>query len=403
MFQRGVDPGNNGDGSSVLFTNGDYVDNNSTGPPFSAAGRADFIINDILEWTDTRIRLKVPSTDFEDGVHGPAATGKFKVRRGCGKETQSTEKLNIPYSLMNYRLTNDADVFELGLRNLNGSNGEQNGYVFQYSSDVLNGGSINVKNAFETALQTWCQETHIRFKTSSTLSPTMLGNPEDGVNSITLESVPGQAGLAVGNQYYKIDCEDSEEERTGYVLADLDFKVDPSFFQNGSQSRAIRVFEHELGHAHMINHAKCIASGSCIGPLMEAKGGTSIQTVDIDGAKRVFNTSKSIIESNSCFQNGMPIDVVPIASGECGFLNALNDLQTISFQVTPNPGNDLFLLENLPAAAQLLLVDFTGRKLLAKEIENTSTSLDLTNYPSGTYLLVVSTKESIGHYKIIKL
>ncbi|MCG8330469.1 MAG: hypothetical protein MI974_22410 [Chitinophagales bacterium] len=76
LFERGANPGMDGDGSSVLFYNGDFSPSSNpneppTQPEYIAAGKADFEFNNVLKWTDTEIKVKVPSSNYDGGSKGP--------------------------------------------------------------------------------------------------------------------------------------------------------------------------------------------------------------------------------------------------------------------------------------------------------------------------------------------
>ena len=65
VYHRTDTPGHGGTGSSVLFKNGDgYESPGSTEPEFIAASDTDIRFGGVLKWTDTEIKLRVPSTDY---------------------------------------------------------------------------------------------------------------------------------------------------------------------------------------------------------------------------------------------------------------------------------------------------------------------------------------------------
>ena len=84
--------------STVVFKNGDN-DND----PEMEAGSKDFEWDGVLHWSDTKIEIKVPSTDKEAGAEKPASTGTIKVKNTCDVSDKSETKLQIPYAILNVR------------------------------------------------------------------------------------------------------------------------------------------------------------------------------------------------------------------------------------------------------------------------------------------------------------
>lgn len=405
VFQRGADPGDDGTGSSVLFNNGDDHSNN---PDFIAAGKADFMIGGILKWTDTEIQVKVPSTDWKVGIHGPASTGRFKVRNGCNEEDiiGLFDNLKIPYALTNFRLENEGAAKRLGLRNNNGLSGGQDGYQFQMSANTdpsMTSWSINIPNAFNNGLTTWCNETEIRFKRKQGFIFTPL-SANDGVNQIIvaqLNTPNAEAGLIQGQAYFPIDCNgsDPEDEDGGFIMSDLDFMVDLEFAQTGSQSRAERVFEHEIGHGHNINHARCFGF-LCSGPLMEATAASGIKDVDVDGGNSIFDDSQTII-NNGC--TGSSVAPVAITSGSCGTLVAVDETSSLTPQILPNPTTGWVSIRQGDRILNWRVMNSTGQVLKSGKPSFSDFEVDFSMYPPGTYFLFVEGESEVGHFKIIKL
>lgn len=405
VFQRGADPGEGGTGSSVLFNNGDDHGNN---PDYIAAGKEDFMIGGVLKWTDTEIQVKVPSTDWQTGIHGPASTGRFKVRNGCNEEDISSaiNRLRIPYALTNFRLDDEGVAKRLGLRNNNGLTGEQDGYEFQYNANVNSPAwTINIPDAFEDALTTWCNETEIRFKRKEgTVFTQAVAN--DGVNVIVVGSIPtanAQAALIQGQAYFPIDCNgsDPEDEDGGFIMADLDFVVDNDFAlaMPGDQTRAQRVFEHEIGHGHNTNHARCFGF-ACSGPLMEATAETGIKDVDIDGGNEIFDDSE-IIVNNGC--TGSSVPPVPIETGNCGMLVADREEHKLNLLISPNPTTEKVLVRLGDQPFNWKVTNSTGQILSNGKAYISDFEIDFSGYPPGTYILLVEGETGIGQFKIVKL
>jgi hypothetical protein len=404
VFQRSTNPGESGTGSTVLFYNGDFVSGVGSTPEYIAASR-----EDILSWSDTEIKVKVPSTNYLQGSNGPASTGKIIVRNWCNKDDKSGDQLHIPYSLLNYRLKTDGVAKPLGLRNNNGLSGEQDGYVFSFNPNI-SAAVFNVKDAFRDALNTWCPETYIRFKTTDTPEPFITPTFNDGRNSIAIGSLgtPGaEAAVLTSLAYFSIDCNGStaNDEDGGFIMTDIDVIVHSAFAIDNTipYSRRKRVFEHELGHAHMLNHAHCFGGGmfGYSGPLMHPQGETEIKDVDISGGNRVFANSSKIINNNTCI--GTSLVPIPIQIGYCGDLVASQDIPNNFTKISPNPVSDWLLIKNANDFDNYSIYNSTGIRVINQFVPSSEFQVDLTLLKPGCYLLILEGDNNVSYSKIIKI
>ncbi len=401
VYERGADPGMSGTGSSVLFTNGDDHTNN---PQFIAAAQEDFRVGGILKWTDTEIQVKVPSTSHVIGINGPASTGKFRVRNRCNKVDESDDDLKIPYSLTNFRLGKEKVAKRLGLRNNNGLSGNQDGYEFQFGANVTSPAwVINIPKAFDDALSTWCDKTKIRFKrkVATTFAPVAAN---DGINHVivgALSTPNAQAALAQSQAYFPIDCQGSNpnDEDGGFIMSDLDIIINDDFATTGTQSRARRVLEHELGHGHCVNHARCFGT-LCGGPLMHPEATTGIKAVDVDGGNRIFDDSQEII-ANGC--TGASVPPVKIEKGGCGTLVANKEEHAFDLHIFPNPTADILWITRSEQPLSWTVSSASGQVIASGKSQLRDFEIDFSTYPPGTYLLFVSNDKGTGQYKIVKL
>ena len=142
---------------------------------------------------------------------------------------------------------------------------EQNadGYAFTYSTgiDVASNGNPNLdlRQGFENALNNWCANTDIKFKVNND-NAFIAPNPNDQINAIAIGNTStfnGIAALSQSQTYFSIECDD--EMNRGFIMTDFDITVSASYVNpnngNANQDRLQKLFEHELGHAHLINHA----------------------------------------------------------------------------------------------------------------------------------------------------
>ena len=74
----------------------------------------------------------------------------------------------------------------------------------------------------------------------------------------------------------------------------------------------------------------------------------------------------------------------------------------LKVQVFPNPVHDEFTIETPVKALNFSLLDFTGKFLQRGKVSAGKTTVNLSGYPEGTYLLKVNTDNSFRTFKIIK-
>ncbi|MGL5888987.1 MAG: T9SS type A sorting domain-containing protein, partial [Bacteroidia bacterium] len=76
------------------------------------------------------------------------------------------------------------------------------------------------------------------------------------------------------------------------------------------------------------------------------------------------------------------------------------DKLAFSMNVTPNPSTGVFMLSTAsPVNGSLQVIDVTGKQVYEAQLtaENSNYSIDLTNFASGIYMLIVNSDQ--GHYE----
>ena len=68
----------------------------------------------------------------------------------------------------------------------------------------------------------------------------------------------------------------------------------------------------------------------------------------------------------------------------------------------PNPVTDLLTISNTDVMSSVMVVDMLGRILSTKNVNDTETKIDLSNYPTGTYLVQVVVDSAVKTFKVIK-
>lgn len=68
----------------------------------------------------------------------------------------------------------------------------------------------------------------------------------------------------------------------------------------------------------------------------------------------------------------------------------------------PNPVTEMLTITNTEAMTAVKVGDMLGRVLMVREVNDIETKIDMSNYPTGTYLVQVSIDNAIKTFKVIK-
>ena len=386
----------------VSFENGD--EGGGFLPPATAE------VGDIISWSDTEIKVFVPSVTSGELFRRPACSGKIKVENDCGDDdfaeinnTNGNPELHIPYAVFNRRtdFAKAADLMTIADVHADG------GYVFHYSKNV----SPFLKTAFQQALDDWCAETDINFRISESDPKDdngmdiLTATPGDGFSTITVENIStGEGSLVVGTIYLKA-CVSESTGKVGWYMKELDIKID-----NGVSNfdLARDVFLHELGHAHMLQHSEnpnAFNVNSQYVMFHTVFGLTAPSTIkndDATGGKEVYNISSRILSNSGC-------DVSPITTGNCGFIiNTENVFQEQNISVLPNPNSGEFSVninDNFNGSEYWKIQNPAGVEVLRGNIEagnNIDVIINLErNMTAGIYTFSIVTEKGVKSQKIV--
>lgn len=101
---------------------------------------------------------------------------------------------------------------------------------------------------------------------------------------------------------------------------------------------------------------------------------------------------------------GMAVPVIKLMTVK--LINALNKLNADGiFTLSPNPVTDKLLLnytETIHPETNLTIFNFQGKKIVSQKLNNSQTTLDVSNFPSGIYLLEISDKNKTVSGKFVK-
>lgn len=211
------------------------------------------LASDYVSWTDTEIRVKVPSTTLT----GPSAgTGNIRVTNSDPATTTSSGVVTIPYAY-----TNVADGATLATAtseipnhiDLDGSGG----YTFRMNTGF--NANTPAKNAFLRAMQTWTCNTDMNWKMGPVTAVDTVAY--EGVNIVRFDSNDDElpAGVLGRCSSWYGGCGASSPYLWVVIEIDVVFD-DERTWQFGPADPAAGEIDfetvalHELGHGQQLNH-----------------------------------------------------------------------------------------------------------------------------------------------------
>jgi len=155
-------------------------------------------------------------------------------------------QMKFTYSLFNSRPRQFSEAYNMAVKGNSSPD-----ICFQFTDDT----SRWIIDQFENALNSWCNKTGINFSIGSSVSSSNALKVDDinvikhgGQNSST------GIGMAINGLYYNTICNSSE---VGWVFNEIDFIVYSGFGDPTTQEAQLRVvIRHELGHSHILAHAR---------------------------------------------------------------------------------------------------------------------------------------------------
>lgn len=378
---------------TVIFRDGDSQVNNANA--IMRAGEKDFEWNGVIHWTDEEIQVKVPSVDRDELVKKPASSGKINVVNDCGKSEHSDNSLLIPYGILNYRSASFARPRLVTLKSINNNEG----ICFNLSSDLPSWVLLELN----AALSDWCSETGINFFIGGTTNNNSIAIDNENVVSFTA-SGGGNGQIVVDPLFFSELC--IIDNKPVHVFTEIDLGIsfggtNPTFAQ---LAQLRETFKHELGHAHMLTHAKNF-SPDAGQYLMHPNGNLNgvIKASDSEGANLVFGNS-ALLADEGC--------ATPIGSGQCGnncspnSTEYLNKEAHLQFEVSPNPSNGIIRLSfnEIQEEGTISVIDIEGKIIKSEQIKILNSDYELIlPEEKGVYIIRFNSSDLSVHKKVLKL
>lgn len=259
---------------------------------------ANTIASDIVSWTDTKVRVKIPDE---------AGTGSVEIRDASGL-SKGSAPIVINYSVKNVSSnfylwpTDQRNRIELVDMN------NQGGYTFKFNNNAPAPGSSFFANdpamqAFARSVENWRCNTLVNWDVDFT--GTSEGHAGDNGSIILFQNLSGGTLGITTSRYAASANTGCSMEDTFWYLEEIDMRFDNSLsggyswnFGPGASNNFQFDFEsvalHELGHGHGMAHI--IAPGKVMNFLLNA--GTDIRNLSPeDISAGLFKMSHSIQEN----------------------------------------------------------------------------------------------------------
>ncbi|MBG8553140.1 matrixin family metalloprotease [Hymenobacter guriensis] len=205
--------------------------------------------SDYVSWTDTQIRVKVPSFSLEKNTAG---SGPVKVVSNTQEEALSAETLTVVYAVS----TVQASTNEIVRPNHINDN-DRGGYTFQPVANFTS--RAGAADAFRRALTTWRCQTGVNWELGTQRTGKVAD--EDDANSLGFDNENQLPARVLGRttSYYE-GCR-RPNGSVVFTVKEIDMVFDDAqswqfgpAAPTGNQFDFESVVVHELGHAQQLSH-----------------------------------------------------------------------------------------------------------------------------------------------------
>jgi len=409
------------DNARVMFKNANNGLNGGSYPPNGGPNAGGIQDYDKISWTNNEIKIKLPSiidsiTDPNNNnasVKVTPGSGKFKVRNRYNYETETLQKLLIPYGVAQ-AITSVTLPYGKHTVELSGSGGN-NGYTLHMHPDVETT-FPGAKAIIKKALKDWRCASGINWHLGNDTNLTLLN---DSINMIVLYTGGGlndpaqQAVLAVNTCF-------NGQTVHGAFIKNFDIKIDQTINWQVDSTGLLHLgkedfyhaFAHELGHAHTLKHSLDTITNDTLQGIMFSH----ILAGEVPALQRktVFNSPRAI--DGGQFVTANNLSGTPCAGTHtlvienCTAISVEEyDNANLNINHYPNPINNgnltvEFELEK-STNTYFFLYDNTGKLITQSSLvktKNVNYILPVDNLSNGIYYLQVIADSQRQTVKFIK-
>jgi hypothetical protein len=271
---------------------------------------------DYIQWTDTQIKVAVPSILVGLNSNHTAASGPIKVINSTNESFTTTTNLTVNYALFNVSSVLSPDTCSVLNHGFNNGTG---GFDFRFNTN-LSGIGTTASDIVKRAMGTWICATSVQwsFDPTSTTSNNTVG---DLVNAITSDvDFPLDPGVAArGRNVVFLGCFSNGFKpiaqevdmiinniptllNANGQIVNLSWNLSTANAPAGTVDLETTVL-HEFGHILGLSHVSSVLNGNQImrGQLNTGLTLRTLHTNDIAGATDALNRSATY---NFCGQTG---------------------------------------------------------------------------------------------------
>jgi hypothetical protein len=396
-----------GDTLTIIGENFDSTRGNSTVQfTNSKAGRYPIVWitplqSEYVYWSDSVIKIKIPSIDNNLDFSNSAGTGKFRININ-GQTSVSLSDVYLRFAAINLGTgqfsTPPNSAMFVTLSNYNNLGGQSIYYENTFKADT------NAVKAFERALINWKCATFVNYIIQEKDSITNINN----AGRISFNLLPiGVFTTLASTINVPFPCANGSIT-TSYNRRSFSMKFNSNLSWHTSinmpnvlppntydlESRAL----HELGHAHLLSHSNnsndLMFFTDSVAPYNYRR---QIMANDLLGGQHIVSTST--VPSVGCQNHMVSLNVV-----DCG--SATNTIKLsngnyLNASLFPNPTANSIFIEvqdeniNKNHTMKIIIFDIHGRKIKEAEVNNNLTKIDISNLTRGMYLLTLVEDENI--------
>jgi hypothetical protein len=363
--------------------------------------------SDYLVWTDTLIRVLVPSNTDNDSINS-AGTGDIRVwKRDSPFPNRSDSSLTVRFALRN-QIVPDSTGEDISVPVQLIDHDSLGGYLLRYNASFL--ADTGAVQAFERALVNWRCTSQIRLTRNDTVA---IGFGDPPPSRILYSSLPVGAittlARTTSDELTCVDLTGTNADITALSGFLLRFNSNLAWHTDVSDSIPANQFDlesralHELGHVHQLFHVNNSADLMYFTSLTPTR--RVIQPNDeAGGLHQVFSWSAPALAAGySCTAH------VPVPLAECDSIHTTiekHSFQTFDWKVFPNPADDIVHFElqsSRPVAIRATLLDLHGRAIQRHSFPvfaNHQFEFSTATLPSGMYLLLIQAGDQYQSIKV---
>jgi hypothetical protein len=373
---------------------------------------------DYVSWTDTLIKIKLPSVIQVSGLSQTPGSGPFIVKNNLGDSAvgnynSSFQDLVVHYSEFQEYSTTLMNKYKLNLINANGLGG----YTIRLDTSISNYPAR--KGCVIRAIKDWRCITAANIVLGNDTNLYTSANDKITTIYFTPSLAPGTVALTNNQTQW---C--TASGITTYSTRDFDIKVSRQFnyfYDTTGATLPTGMFDfyeimvHEIGHGlglkHVIDTTQIMYRATKQSNTSNISGANRRKlqpySGDADGVLYSVTSSPTVIYGQCVNFNSHQI-----SNTSCSLVGIYENLKNkYNFSVYPNPITtekiNLKFNASINSKAKVMLYDSFGRLLYSSQIENKTSeqnefSFDMNNFASGLYLIDLNIDGYNFTQKIIK-